>query len=241
MASPPPAGCPALQRRDRSAQGRASSRPCTGRESPRSPSSSTRPPAGSARPARADPPPLRTDHTPPATCEVDHLAGVGLAAAAPRFADSVAAPASAAWSPTPRRHASARARRSKAACWRGCLKAGSRPRGLVRQEALVVGEPEVALLDAQLHAPGDEVAPRSCSSSSAGHGMEADAGRRSAAARAARGSKSARAAPAVPHLHRAPDELVAARALPCRRRRGRRRRCRRRSPASRCAPGCTWW
>ena len=43
----------------------------------------------------------------------------------------------------------------------------------------------------------------------------------------------------VPHLQRAPDELIPARALPCRRRTDTRRRCRPRSPASRCAPDCT--
>ena len=45
----------------------------------------------------------------------------------------------------------------------------------------------------------------------------------------------------VPHLDGAAERADSRRALPCRRRTDRRRRCRPRSPASRCAPDCTWW
>ena len=71
------------------------------------------------------------------------------------------------------------------------------------------------------------------------HRDRSGSGRRSAAAtacvelRASRASGSTSAA-----CGRRTDSRPA---LPCRTRTGRRRRCRPRSPASRCAPGCTWW
>ena len=65
-------------------------------------------------------------------------------------------------------------------------------------------------------------------------------GRRSAAATACRRG-SPRSAGSDSTSARCGRRTDSRRGLPCRRRIDRRRRCPPRSPASRCAPGCTWW